>query len=614
MFIGAKHDPALAAGPDMMHELGPEAHAVELPPVYDGKATMQAEYLASPDFPTFEELKTLRRVSDKVPIRVYAIAFVELCERFSYYGTTVVFTDFIQQPRPDSSLTGAGINDPNQVSGALGMGQRASTGIGTFNQFWVYVVPLFGAYVADTYLGRYNTIAISIAIAIVGHVILTASAAPMVLNNTHGALAAFLIGLIIMGLGTGGFKPNISPLVAEQVVTESMRVKTLPSGERVIVDPAVTTSRVYNWFYLFINIGALVGQITMAFSELYVGFWLAYLLPTMVFLLCPLVMVVFKKQYKLRPPQGSVLGPAMRLFFRAQRGRWSLNPYTTHKRMHDGTFWENVKPSKIPAAERPKWMTFDDAWVDEVRRGFKACAVFLYFPVYWLCYNQLNNNLISQAAVMQRNGLPPEIASNLDPFALIILIPICDLAIYPLLRRWGIMPSPIKKIFLGFMTATAGMIWAAVVQAYIYQTSPCGFSASDPTCDVAPLNVWIQSGAYILVAISEIMASITSLEYAFSKAPKNMRSLVMSFSLFMTAFAAALGEAFVPLSGDPLLVWNYGVFAVLSFAAGVCFFFNFRGLDREEDSLNNLPTGHMGTSPQAEEVERRLSVAHTEKI
>lgn len=40
--------------------------------------------------PTEEELRTLRRVADKIPWKVYAIAFVELCERFSYYGTTVV--------------------------------------------------------------------------------------------------------------------------------------------------------------------------------------------------------------------------------------------------------------------------------------------------------------------------------------------------------------------------------------------------------------------------------------------------------------------------------------------------------------------------------------------
>lgn len=111
---------------------------------------------------------------------------------------------------------------------------------------------------ADTYLGRYNTIAASLAIAIVGHIILTCSAIPSLLStNSSGALACFLVGLIIMGVGTGGFKPNISPLVAEQLPNTVMHVETTKSGERVIHDPSVTQSRVYHYFYLFINIGAL---------------------------------------------------------------------------------------------------------------------------------------------------------------------------------------------------------------------------------------------------------------------------------------------------------------------------------------------------------------------
>lgn len=41
-------------------------------------------------FPTAEEIATLRRVADRIPLKVFTIAFVELCERFSYYGTTIV--------------------------------------------------------------------------------------------------------------------------------------------------------------------------------------------------------------------------------------------------------------------------------------------------------------------------------------------------------------------------------------------------------------------------------------------------------------------------------------------------------------------------------------------
>lgn len=133
-------------------------------------------------------------------------------------------------------------------------------------------------------------------------------------------------------------------------------------------------------------------------QEKYVGFWLAYLLPTILFLIAPVVLILCKKRYVLTPPTGSVLTKFWKLWTYASKGKWSINPYTTYKRMSAPGFWDRVKPSNISPAERPEWMTFDDAWVDEVRRGLKACAVFLYLPLYWLAYGQMTGNLTSQAA------------------------------------------------------------------------------------------------------------------------------------------------------------------------------------------------------------------------
>lgn len=251
------------------------------------------------------------------------------------------------------------------------------------------------------------------------------------------------------------------------------------------------------------------------------------------------------------------------------------------------------------------------------RRGFAACAVFAWYPIYWLSYNQrkypsvayrsantpdihtVNNNLVSQAAVMQLNGLPNDILSNLDPLALMIFIPLCDLVLYPSLRKAKINFTPIKKITFGFFTGSAAMVWACVVQYYIYLRSPCGSNASGtlPSGEACPsvgISVWAQTGAYVLIALSEIFASITSLEYAFSKAPRNMRSMVQAVALFMSAISAALGQAFTPLSADPYLVWNYGVVAVLAAVAGAAFWMQFRGLDAEEDAMNELPEGRVG--------------------
>ncbi|KAK2606189.1 hypothetical protein QQS21_003359 [Conoideocrella luteorostrata] len=547
-----------------------------------------------------EELSTLRRVPNHIPLRLFTIAFIELCERFSYYGSTVVFTNFIQQPLPPGPNTGADLDQP----GALGMGQRASAGITTFNQFWQYFMPLFGAWVADAKWGRYKTISWALGVNLFGHLILILSAVPPVIVNQGGSLGCMITAIIIIGFGTGGFKPNISCLIVEQLGEQHMFVRTLKSGERVIVDPAVTTERIYNWFYFFINVGALVGQLTMVYAEMHVGFYLSYTLPTIMLAFCPLVMWWGRRRYLRREPAGSVLVPAFRTFFLAQRGRWSINPVRTYRNLHDGTFWDNVKPSRFTYETRPKWMTFDDAWVDELGRGFAACAVFCWYPVFWLCYNQINNNLISQAAVLERHGIPNDVLSNLNPFALLIFIPLNDFFIYPALRKAGVRFTPIRKITAGFFVGCAAMVWAAVVQYYIYQKSECGNHAAgrttDPVtgepvkCPVVSINVWAQTGSYVLIALAEVFASITSLEYAYSKAPKNMRSMVQAVALFMTSFAAAIGQAFNGLASDPLLVWNYAVVAILAFVAGTCFFLQFRGLDIHEDELNELPEGKVG--------------------
>ncbi|KAL3467655.1 POT family-domain-containing protein [Aspergillus heterothallicus] len=540
--------------------------------------------------PTAEEFNTLRRIAGKVPWVAYTIAFVELCERFSYYGATAVFTNFIQQPLPGGSSTGAGFSGQ---SGALGQGQRAATGLNLFLTFWCYFMPIVGAWIADEFLGRLKTIYISIAFAMTGHIIFIVSALPPVVKHSESAMGCFCVGLVIYGIGVGGFKSNIAPLIAEQYKDTRPYLTTDPqTGERLIVDPTQTLTRIFLYFYLMINVGALVGSIAMVYAEKYVGFWLAFLLPGGMFALCPMVLFVFSGKYNLTPATGSVVGTAFRLWTFALKPHWSWNPVKLVRNCHSPGFWENVKPSKVRS--KPDWMTFDDQWVDEVRRAVKACGVFLWYPIYWLAYGQMTSNLISQAATMNTHGIPNDIINNLDPLALIIFIPIMDQVIYPFIRKCGYNFSPIKRIYAGYLIASMSMIAATVTQHYIYVRSPCHNKAS--SCDEpAPIDVWVQTVPYVLIAFSEIFTSITGYEYAYTKAPRNMKSLVQSLYLFMNAISAALQQALTSLSADPLLKWNYGFVAVLAFFGGTAFYYTHYELDKEEDRLNLLePSSFIG--------------------
>jgi len=93
----ALHDTALDIGPDIKHQV-PGSGDVEVAPYFEGTGTAQLAYIGE-DMPTDEELRILPRVPAKLKIGAYTIAFVELAERFSFYGTTVVYTNYLKNPR-----------------------------------------------------------------------------------------------------------------------------------------------------------------------------------------------------------------------------------------------------------------------------------------------------------------------------------------------------------------------------------------------------------------------------------------------------------------------------------------------------------------------------------
>jgi len=116
---------------------------------------------------------------------------------------------------------------------------------------------------------------------------------------------------------------------------------------------------------------------------------MAFLLPTIVFATTPIVMWLGRNRYVQTKPAGSVLGKAMRILsIGFKNAGWSP------KKWYAAGFWEHALPSRIPVAERPSWMVWDDTFVWEVRRGFKACQVFSFLPLYWLTYKYVPLSLV----------------------------------------------------------------------------------------------------------------------------------------------------------------------------------------------------------------------------
>lgn len=533
-----------------------------------------------------------------------------------------MYNNYIRAPLPRFSTTGAVAKADRDfgVAGALGKGQPTSFSLRTFNSFFVYVTPLLGGVIADTMWGRYKTILVFSLVCLAGHVILVGSASPSALQNGNVSLGLLALSILVIGVGAGCIKANVSPMVAEQY-TGLMHKKTLESGEVVIVSPEVTIQSTYLWFYAAINFGS-TGAISASFLARDQGYWIAYLIPTLIFVLVPFVLVLGKRFYVVTPPRGSILLETFRVIGFALKPALSFNPIKSVKLMHRPEFWDPAKPSYYEDGKVPAKITWDDEFVGEVHRTVSACGVFLFFPFFWLCYSQIDGNLGTTAAGMTLHGTPNDLIQNLNPISIIVMIPIFDTLIYPFLRRRGINFSPIKRITAGFFVAGLAMVYASVLQSYIDKTSPChGTEFAPSECELdhgtdlarpnpSPLNVWIVSGPYILVGMAEIFASITSLEYAFTKAPSRMKSVVMSFSQLQTAVASAINFALTAVNTEPKFTWLYGSFAVVSWIVGFIFFFTFRELDRKEIELNALGKnqdrqGFAGEAPEDTTVKRR---------
>ncbi|KAG6822362.1 hypothetical protein H0H93_005721, partial [Arthromyces matolae] len=70
-----------------------------------------------------------------------------------------------------------------------------------------------------------------------------AAAIPSVIHGGH-AIAPFIISILILAGATGLIKASVAPLMADQATFHSQRIAVLKTGERVIVDPGVTTQNI----------------------------------------------------------------------------------------------------------------------------------------------------------------------------------------------------------------------------------------------------------------------------------------------------------------------------------------------------------------------------------
>lgn len=270
------------------------------------------------------------------------------------------------------------------------------------------------------------------------------------------------------------FKSNIAPTIIDQYPHQRPYVSTLKSGERVIVDPEVTVQRIMLTFYLLINVGAFFGLAT-TYAEKDVGYWLAYLLPGILYFMCPVILFFGYKRTVKKPPQGSALTNVFKVIGCA----FKKNGF---RKLGQKGYLDVAKPSQLTAEgalppQAPE-ITWTDDFVEDIKRTFEACQIFLFFPIYYLNDGGIGNIQTSQGSAMITNGAPNDLLSNFNPLTIIIAIPILNYGIYPFLRKHKIPFGRITRITFGFVLCALSSVIGAILQWRVYSTSPCGYYAT----------------------------------------------------------------------------------------------------------------------------------------
>jgi POT family proton-dependent oligopeptide transporter len=180
---------------------------------------------------------------------------------------------------------------------------------------------------------------------------------------------------------------------------------------------------------------------------------------------------------------------------------------------------------------QPKGPAFlKEVWSREgLMAMLKMSIIFVFVAVFWALFDQTGSSWVLQAEDLDRhwlgiNWLPSQIQA-INPIMIVILVPIFGFVIYPLIDKVFKL-TPLRKVSIGLFVMVVGFSIVAVVQQWIDQGQQ-------------PSIGW-QLFAYVILTSSEVMVSITCLEFAYTQAPRTMKSVIMALFLM----SVSLGNYF----------------------------------------------------------------------
>lgn len=386
-----------------------------------------------------------------------------------------------------------------------------------------YLFPLLGAFISDRIWGKYKTILYLSLVYCAGHAVLA------VWENKLGLYA----GLGLIALGSGGIKPCVSAHVGDQFKANQTHL----------------LKKVYELFYFMINFGSFFSTIITPWTLKAYGPSVAFGIPGVLMFLATIVFWMGRHDYIHVPPTKSDGHGLVNVVMSAFKHSGSRKP---GQKFLDGAIKDHSQEQ-----------------IEAVRAVFDIAKLFAAISVFWALFDQHGSSWVIQAMKMDLNFMGIEFeASQIsawNPIMVMGLIPLFSMGVYPMLDKMGWKTTPIRRMTLGMFVGAVAFAMVAFMQVMMDGGTK--------------LNVMWQFFPYLVMTMAEVMISITGLEFAYTQAPRSMKSSVMSIWL-LTVFFGNMLTAYVSKLENLIPVASTGYFAffaiLMAVFAGVFWFMGTR--------------------------------------
>ncbi|XP_027709914.1 solute carrier family 15 member 1 isoform X2 [Vombatus ursinus] len=375
------------------------------------------------------------------PVSIFFIVINEFCERFSYYGMRAILVLYFQR--------------------FFGWDDNLSTAIYHTFVALCYLTPILGALIADSWLGKFTTIISLSIVYTLGQVVTAISSINDLSDANHDGspdiislhVALCMVGLVLIAFGTGGIKPCVSAFGGDQFEENQEKQR----------------NRFFSIFYLAINAGSLLSTIITPMLRVQecgihskqACYPLAFGVPAALMAVALFVFIIGSSMYKKVQPQGNIMSKVANCIGFAIKNRFKQRSNEFPKRKH----WLDWAKEK-----------YDERLIAQIKMVVKVMFLYIPLPMFWALFDQQGSRWTLQATTMNGNfgaiEIQPDQMQTVNAILIVIMVPIVDAVVYPLIAKCGLNFTPLKRMTVGMFLASMAFVAAAIVQVEIDKTLP----------------------------------------------------------------------------------------------------------------------------------------------